>query len=96
MMRSNCLRWASSSVHSRSAGSGSSGVGACSLAASRYRKGFLEALNVEIAGGEVTGGGDKAAIGWDVVDVLCTVKTAIDRTVVSVCLALGKKFGEKL
>jgi hypothetical protein len=32
MMRSNCLRWASSSVRSRATGSGLSGVGVCSLA----------------------------------------------------------------
>ncbi len=53
-------------------------------------KQFLEALNVEIAGGDVTGGGDKAEIGWDVVDVRHTVKAAIGHTVVSICFALGK------
>ncbi len=54
------------------------------------RKQFLEALNVEIAGGDVTGGGDKAEIGWDAIDVRHTVKAAIGCTVVSVCFALGK------
>ncbi len=44
----------------------------------------------------VTGGGDKAVIGWDVVDVCCTVKSAVGRTIVSVGLALGEKFGRKL
>jgi hypothetical protein len=47
-------------------------------------------------GGEVTGGRDKCAIGRDVVDVFRTVKTAVCCAVVSVCLALGKKFGEEL
>ncbi len=51
---------------------------------------------MQIAGSDVTGGGDKAAIDWDVVDVRCTVKTAVGHTIVSVGLALGKKFGEKL
>ncbi len=35
-------------------------------------------------------------IGWDVIDVRHTVKTAFGRTIVSVGLALGKRFGEKL
>ncbi len=39
---------------------------------------------------------DKAAIGWDVVDVHCTVKTAVCHAVISVCFALGKKFDEEL
>jgi hypothetical protein len=47
-------------------------------------------------GGDVTGGGDKAAIGRDVVDVCCTVETTVGHMIVSVGLALGKKFGEKL
>ncbi len=52
---------------------------------------------MEIVGGEVTGGGDKAAIGWeDAIDVRPTVKTTIGSTVVSVCLVLGEKFDEKL
>ncbi len=38
MMRSNCLSWASSSMHSRFAGSGLSGVGARPLAT--YSQGF--------------------------------------------------------
>jgi hypothetical protein len=59
-------------------------------------KQFLKTLNVEITGGDVTGGGDKAAIGWDVVDVHYTVKTTVGRTVVSIGLVMGKKFGEKL
>ncbi len=46
--------------------------------------------------GELTGGKDKAAIGWDVVDVCRAVENTICRVVVSVCLALGKNFGEKL
>ena len=56
----------------------------------------LKAFNVEVAGGEVAGGGDKVAIGRDAVDVCHTAKLAVCRAVVSVCLALGKKFGEEL
>jgi hypothetical protein len=52
--------------------------------------------HVEIVGAEISGGGDKAAIGWDIVDVCRAVETAICRTVLSVCLVLGKKFREKL
>ncbi len=47
-------------------------------------------------GGDVTGDGDNAAIGWDVIDVHCTVETAVGRTIVSVGLVLGEKFGEIL
>ncbi len=83
---------------SRATGSGLSGVGARSFGdiLPRSRKPFLKALNVETAGGDVIGGGNKAAIGWDVVDVHCTVKATVGRMVVSVCLALGKRFGENL
>jgi hypothetical protein len=60
------------------------------------RKRFLEALNVEVAGAEITGGGYKAAIGWDVVDVCHTVETSVCCTVISLCFVMGEKFGEEL
>ncbi len=40
--------------------------------------------------------GYKVVISWDVDDVCRTVKTAVCCTVVSVCFALGNKFGEEL
>jgi hypothetical protein len=98
MMRSNCLRWVSSSMCSRAAGSTLSGVGGCApwQHTSMQPQVIPRGSRCRVRSVDVTGDGNNAAIGWDVVDVRCTVETAVGQTIVSVGLALGKKFGEIL